>query len=69
MYGILQNITCGGPHLHKLRCAVASCDVRAELILVVTCDMGACMRHAVLGAEAFWVAELRVRQVMLWYFE
>ena len=29
--------------LVEVRCAVASCDVRAEPILVVTCDVRACV--------------------------
>ena len=39
----LQSMTCDvGLQLEKVRCGVASCDVRAELILVVTCDVRAC---------------------------
>ena len=30
------------PHLRKLQCAVASCNVRAEPILIVTCDVRPC---------------------------
>ena len=30
------------PQLAEVRCGVASCDVRAEPILVVTCDVRAC---------------------------
>ena len=40
---ILQSMTCDvRPHLCKLRCAVASCDVLAGPFLVVTCDVRAC---------------------------
>ena len=30
------------PQVAEVRCLVASCDVRAEPILVVTCDVHAC---------------------------
>ena len=40
----LQSMTCDVQlHLRKLRSAVASCDVCAGLILVVTCDVRACL--------------------------
>ena len=39
----LQSMTCDGRlQLEEVRCVVASCDVRAEPILVVTCDVRAC---------------------------
>ena len=30
------------PQLAEVRCVIASCDVRAEPILVVTCDVRVC---------------------------
>jgi hypothetical protein len=38
-----QSMTCGVRlQLVEIRCAVASCDVRAEPTLVVTCDVHVC---------------------------
>ena len=40
---MFQSMTCDvRPQLAEERCAVASCDVRAEPILVVTFDVRAC---------------------------
>ena len=40
---ILQSMTCDVRlQLAEVRCAVASCNVRAEPILAVTCDVRAC---------------------------
>ena len=47
------------PHLPKLRCAVKSCDVCAEPILVVTCDVRECgaflgLRGVTAILHGFW---------------
>ena len=55
-FSILQSMTCDvRPQLTEVRCAVATCNVRAEPILVVTCDVRACSAFSGLqSATAIW---------------
>ena len=45
---------------------VETCDVHAKVAIALgSCDHQKSKLHAVAGAEGFWVAELRVRQLKI----